>query len=343
MRTIFGSVVAALIAAVLIAGGSAAAQEPRGLVINEDNSHFFGTRQADDMTLEGLHAFVDQYAGTEASHLFLCPNAMRASFRSTTRDAIWDPRGQDAPEPGFGGPWAANARLLHERGLDPYAVWIARCHEKGLSPWLSMRMNDVHDVSDPKNFMHSTFWVQHPEYWRVPGGSGWTDRALNYGVPAVREHNMAFIRELLERYDPDGLELDWMRFGYHFAPGEEAEGCKILTQFMRDVRALTGEWSKKRGHAIQLGARVPAHPDAAAGLGMDGITWAKEGLVDMLVPTPFWTSSDFDIPVELWRERMGDAAARLDRHRLDHHHAGTALGELAGIDQVPVIGHAVVG
>ena len=32
-----------------------------------------------------------------------------------------------------------NARLLDERNLDPYAVWIARCREKGISPWLSMR------------------------------------------------------------------------------------------------------------------------------------------------------------------------------------------------------------
>ncbi|MFO7976027.1 MAG: hypothetical protein R6V12_15490 [Candidatus Hydrogenedentota bacterium] len=286
-------------------------QEPRGLVINEDNSHFFGTRKAEDMTIEGLHAFVDQYAGTKVSHLFLCPNAMRASYRSAVRDAIWDQRAQNSPEPGFGGTWAANAKLLHERGLDPYAVWIARCREKGISPWLSMRMNDVHDVTNPESFMHSTFWREHPEYWRVQGGTGWTDRALNYAVPEVREHNMAFIRELLERYDPDGLELDWMRFGYHFTPGEEAQGAKILTQFVRDVRALTEAWSEKRGHTIQLGARVPTHPDAAVGLGMDGVTWAKEGLVDMLVPTPFWTSSDFDIPVELWRERLGDAAERV--------------------------------
>ena len=99
MRTIFGSVVAALIAAALIAGGSAAAQGPRGLVINEDNSHFFGTRQADDMTLEGLHAFVDQYAGTEASHLFLCPNAMRASFRGTPATPSGT-RADRMPEPG---------------------------------------------------------------------------------------------------------------------------------------------------------------------------------------------------------------------------------------------------
>ena len=52
------------------------------LVINEDNSHFFGSRNPEDMTLSGLHAFVDQYAESAVTHLFLCPNAMRASFRT---------------------------------------------------------------------------------------------------------------------------------------------------------------------------------------------------------------------------------------------------------------------
>jgi hypothetical protein len=51
------------------------------LVINEENSHFFGSRKPEVMSLAGLHAFVDQYAGSAVTHLFLCPNAMRASFR----------------------------------------------------------------------------------------------------------------------------------------------------------------------------------------------------------------------------------------------------------------------
>lgn len=281
-----------------------------GLVINEDNSHFFATRQPEDMTIEGLHAFVDQYADTKVSHLFLCPNAMRASFKSKTRDAIWELGEQEMPPPGSGQAWMKNARLLHERGLDPYAIWIERCREQGISPWLTMRMNDIHDVPNEKSYMHSTFWLAHPEYWRVPHDTsgGWTARALDFAHPEVREHAMAFIKELLERYDPDGLELDWMRFGWHFKAGEEAKGVEILNQFMRDVRALTDGWSKKRGHPIKLGARVPAHPDAARGLGMDGVQWAKEGLVDMLVPCPFWTTSDFDIPVELWREQIGTTA-----------------------------------
>ncbi len=284
-----------------------AVESHTGLAINEDDSHFFGSRFPEQMTLEGLHAFVDQYANTKVSHLFLCPNAMKASFRSAVWDAIWDLKGsQKPPTEEFAIKWVENARLLDERGLDPYAVWIARCREKGISPWLTMRMNDVHNADDVDNYIHNSFWCGHPGYWRVPGGKGWTDRAFDYGIPEVREHHMAFVRELLERYDPDGLELDWMRFGYHFKPGHEAEGSEILTQFMKEVRALTKEWSVKRGHAIKLGARVPTHPEAAKGLGMDGVRWVQEGLVDMLVPTPFWATSDFDIPIELWRERIGD-------------------------------------
>jgi len=281
-----------------------------GIVINEDDSHFFGSRKPEDMSIEGLHAFVDQYADTRVSHLFLCPNAQKASHDSAVLDAIWElGEGQRAPEEGFAKQWCDNARLLHERGLDPYAIWIARCREKGISPWLSMRMNDVHNVDDPDSYIHASFWREHPEYWRVPGSTGgWVDRAFDFGIAEVRAHHRAYLRELFERYDPDGIELDWMRFGYHFKPGHEAEGTELLTQFMRDARALAKEWSAKRGHPILIGARVPAHPDAAIGLGMDGIRWAKEGLIDRLVPTPFWATTDFDIPIELWRARLGDAA-----------------------------------
>ena len=279
------------------------------LVINEDNSHFFGSRPAEDMTLAGLHAFVDQYAGSKVTHLFLCPNAMRASFRSRSRDAIWDPAKGKEPT----GRWPQNAKRLHEQGLDPYKVWIDRCRQKGLSPWLSMRMNDIHSVNEPDNFMHSSFWREHPQYWRVPNGSAspWFNRAMNYAHAEVREHQMAFVRELLKRYDPDGLELDWMRFGHHLTPGREREESAILTEFVRQARKLTTEWSKTRQHPILLGVRVPAHPDAAAGLGMDGVSWARQGLVDLIVPCPFWASSDFDIPVELWQERLGEAACRV--------------------------------
>ncbi|MEJ6731193.1 MAG: hypothetical protein QNK90_03815 [Opitutaceae bacterium] len=281
-----------------------------GLIINEDNSHFFGTRDADDMTIEGLQAWVDQYADTEVSHLFLNPSAMKTSYASEVRGVIWELTEHQKKPSGKALRWPENAKLLHERGLDPYTIWINRSREKGISPWISMRMNDVHEASDTTNHMHSPYWIEHPEYWRIPGDeiTNWVDRGLDYNQPALREYAMALVRELLERYYADGLELDWMRFGWHFKPGEESQGGETLTHFMREVRELVDEYSIRWGHPIQLGVRVPANPDAADGLGMPGAAWAREGLIDWLVPTPFWTTTDFDIPVQLWRARLGAAA-----------------------------------
>ena len=304
---------AGLLLAALAALPCPAAEPPpalRGmLVVNEDNSHFFGSRPPEEMTLAGLHAWVDQYAGTRVTHLFLNPNAMRASFRSRTRDAIWDSVNGREPDH----PWPRNARRLEAAGLDPYAVWIDRARARGLSPWLSMRMNDAHSVDDPANFMHSDFWRRHPEFRRQPAGPfpPSSNGALNFRHPEVRAHALDFLRELLERYAPDGLELDWMRFGHHLTPGREAEESGHLLEVVREARRLTQEWGARRGQPILLGVRVPSHPDAAAGLGMDAVAWAREGLVDLVVATPFWSTSDFALPAGEWRARLAAAAPRV--------------------------------
>jgi hypothetical protein len=62
-----------------------------------------------------------------------------------------------------------------------------------------------------------------------------------------------------------------------------------------------GEEARDR---ILLGARVPSRPHTAVGLGMDGVRWAKEGLIDMLVPCPFWATIEFDIPIEEWKREL---------------------------------------
>ena len=111
---------------------------------------------------------------------------------------------------------------------------------------------------------------------------------------------MKLVREVVERYDFDGLELDWMRFGYYFRPGHEGDGAGILTQFIAEVRNLLNEWENKRGHTIRLGARVPSRPQTAQELGMDAVAWAKQGLLDMLVITPF-LYAETDLPIELWK------------------------------------------
>lgn len=285
-----------------------------GIALNEDDSHYFMTRANEQLDAEKVESWVDQYANTQVKELMLCPNAMRASYGSKVWDPIWrgfDPKlGQDQPlfaslpENARQVPydWARTTWRLDHDGIDVYAHWIARSRRRGISPWLSTRMNDIHEVNDEKSYIHSEFWRSRPDLRRVQYRFvEWQDRALDYGKAEVREHHMKLIRELAERYDFDGLELDWMRFGFHFRPGHEAEGAALLTEFTADVRRLLDDWQQKRGHKILLGARVPSRPQTAVGLGMDAITWARRGLVNMLVITPFWASIETDMPIEIWK------------------------------------------
>ena len=294
------------------------------IALNEDNSHFFFTRAGQPLDAPLVDAWVDQYAGTQVRQLLLCPNCMRTSYASAVWDPIWrgyDPDGPDgqpllaslAPADRINARgWIHSAWQLHQAGIDVYARWIERSRQHGISPWLSMRMNDVHNVDDERCYIHSEFWRDNPQLRRVPYRfTEWVDRAFDYGRPEVRAHHLGLIRELVARYDVDGLELDWMRFGFHFRPGHEQAGAALLTEFTAQVRQLLDEWESRRGHPIQLGARVPSRPWTAAGLGMDAVTWARRGLVDQLVVTPFWATAETDMPIELWKQLLDGTGVTL--------------------------------
>lgn len=307
-------------AAASIAGAQAAAPAPgTALCLNEDNSHWFFTRAGQAHTRESVAAFVDQYAGTQVRELLFSANSQRTSFASKVWDPIWKGYDPQAPDDQTlfrsttgearvnARKWVHTAWSLAEQGIDPYAIWIERARNRGLSPWVSMRMNDLHNVDDPDSYMHSTFWRQNPQFRRLPWRAvDWRDRAFDFTHEEVRAYHFRLVQEYLERYDIDGLELDWMRFGFHFRPGQEAAGGKLLTDFMRATRKLADSWAKRRGHRISIGARVPSRPQTAIDLGMDGALWAREGLIDLLVFTPFWASIEPDMPVELWRRLAGD-------------------------------------
>ena len=297
---------------------------PTGLCLNEDNSHYFSTRAGQTLNRETVASWVDQYAHTQVRELMLCPNSMRTSYDSKVWDPIWkgyDPDGPDdqpllasTPAAARKGArnWIHTAWQLQRAGIDPYQLWIERARRHGISPWISMRMNDVHNVDDERSYIHSEFWRQNPQLRRVNYRLDRSaDRAFDYGRAEVREHHFKLIRELAERYDFDGLELDWMRFGYHFQPGHERAGLEILTEFTAEVRRLLNVWEKKRGHKIRLGARVPSRPQTALGLGYDPATWARKKLIDMLVVTPFWASIETDMPIETWKELLRGTSVTL--------------------------------
>ena len=292
---------------------AALAAERPWLVVNEDNDHYF-KQDASLMTEAGLVAYVDGIAQGHVTHFFMCVNGQRTSYASKTWEPIWTNLDTDrALQPT--GPnhtrdvWAVNAKRLFDAGIDPYAVWTRRCREKGVSPWISMRMNDVHFSEITNFFRNTTFCRTRRDLWRVPdapdGDETWAKYALDYAHPEVREYNLAQFREIAERWDADGVEFDWMRFGEHLKPGREVEDAHFLTEFMRAARRIADEVSAKRGRKLQIAVRVPRSPELAMRTGFRVDDWVKEGLVDLVIGHSF-LNADFDLPVDAWQKFLAE-------------------------------------
>jgi hypothetical protein len=280
-----------------------------GIWLNEDNSHYFFTRKEKSTDPKAIRDFIFQYKDTNVERFLLCANAQKTNFPTDVGDIIYrdldtannndDDRGKNFNN------WAIAVKSVIDEGIDIYSIWIDLLREVGISPWVTMRMNDVHNADDPKHLMHSRFYKENLNYRRaMHRDEKWEDRQLNYLIDEVREYHFGILKEYFEKYDFDGIELDWMRFGNHFPVGYEDEGRAVLDEFMKSARKLADEYEQIRRHRIEIGARVPVSPEYAYDMGMDGVGWALSGYVDYLAPSPFWHTSQADIPVERWKRQV---------------------------------------
>ncbi|MBM3760922.1 MAG: hypothetical protein FJW36_11815 [Acidobacteria bacterium] len=286
----------------------------RPVSLNEDSNHFWVNRRKLRLTRELIRQWVDQYANTLVGELILNVNAMRSSFPSKHRETWFsgfDPNGgagqaflrplpEQARQTWF--EWIRCAWQANEDKLDLYEIWIPEIRRQKMSPWVSVRMNDLHNVDQEDHPLHSSFWQQNKHLRRVTYREEQRDKALDYSKPEVRNHNFRYIEEVCERYDFDMLELDWMRFGFHLPPGKE--NPQILTDFTLEVRKLLNLWQKKREHRIGLAVRVPSTPTTSLQLGMDAVGWARQGLVNYVTPTNFWRTVDNNMPIDEWRKLL---------------------------------------
>jgi hypothetical protein len=310
----------------------------RTIYFNEDNHHFYGAHPAEDMSVEGLNRLVDYYVEeTQVKGILFCVNVQRALFDSQVWEKFWDDYdpalGEDQPtlKRTHG---VKNHLLLRERGLDQHKIWLERCKYHGIEGWLTMRMNDCHGLkecflTDAGIEDHSDcwtahwaskYWREHPELRRAPYRleRSW-EGAFDYGKAEVREHHLKLVREVFERYDMFGFEMDWMRWGMYFAPGYEPQGMALLTQFIREVRKIADEAEKRVGHPIKLAHRLPANPESCMALGFDPITWTREGLVDMVTLSSFCGGANFDYPISIWRAMLGEKVKLLALVDADAH------------------------
>lgn len=278
-----------------------------GIMMNLDCDVFYHSRRhmADRVDEAHVRAYIDQYRGTTVTDLVLNVGGLLSSTPSRVRTTYLQ-QVQRAKAGDRGCQWGCIpvVERLAELGLDVYDIWIRRCRENGITPWISFRMNDCHNLFFDNDPLVPPEMAEHFADYSVVRHHrqiGWYDRCRDYSLPEVRKYHLDYIGEQLLQYAPDGIELDFQRELNCFRPGFEWSGMEIMTGFLKDVKTLVREAEAKFGRKIKISLRCNQNPQYCMEWGFDILRWAAEGLIDVFVPSPRWNCTDTDIPVKLWK------------------------------------------
>lgn len=226
-----------------------------------------------------------------------------------------------------------------EAGMDPMAIFVDECHRCGIQAWGSRRMNDGHHTYRILEFdrYQTQFYRENPQLRLKSKRDAQVSPIYDWNKSEIAAQNLAFLREVAENYDIDGLDLDYTRIGPYFNKGEEAQGREIMNQHVRDVRAMLDEVGEKKGKYLGLSAQLYSRdtiwkekgleltPEAGRAEvhespeddiqchfaeGLDVRTWIQEELLDILI-AHCRTISLYEMDISAWRRAVEGTACRL--------------------------------
>lgn len=188
---------------------------------------------------------------------------------------------------------------LKNAGCDIMERVTVGCKKRNLACGISLRMNDVHGHQWGKCYLISDFWFDNPQL-RNPAPY----ITLNYEHAQVREHYLKLIREIIQRYEFDVLDLDFLRNPTCFPENQGRKLAPVMTEFFQEVKQEINH-SKKN---IKLMVRTVADPNLALFYGFDIKTLSDKNLIDGVVPGNHLHST-WMCPIKKIRECVGDSIA----------------------------------
>ena len=208
--------------------------------------------------------------------------------------------------------YAENLKALWAHGVDPLGVQIKEARRLGIDFWFRLSMNDWHSVDEQGEIFRlsgSQFQADHREYrLGAEGVKGWPPKMAanvaplqDFAHPEVRQLRLDTMAEACERYDVDGFVFDFMRIPIYFKFGQEERHVPVMTEFMRQSRAILDDIGARKGKKLGLAVRVPNTIAGARRLGFDVPGWVREHLVDIVVASTFF-SADLDEDMSEWAE-----------------------------------------
>lgn len=206
-------------------------------------------------------------------------------------------------------------------GFDVLEAYVEECHARGME--LHVWMPVFYNTHTGSEYMNDSVWAKNPEWHLIndsgkdePVKGGTTHRYLNPAHPEVQNFLLETYRYILENYDIDAFELDYIRYrecdgddyGYDditIAGFQEAYNTDVVptydksaswwkdwTQYRCDV--ITGFIKRLRdmfdavAPDVLLCADVMADPtESISHCYQDYGTWVKEGWIDLLKPMSY--------------------------------------------------------
>ena len=282
------------------------------LIVNCDDSHWWGfwneLAENGEFSKERINDYILQYANSGVTDLML--NIFGQSSDTPTdvltfRGDLYGKTEQNGKPVDYSAYSGLNA-LYREQNIDVFALWIDECRECGITPWLSLRMNDCHEPDEETSPLRGDlFYLAEKNGWVIGEKYGYYRHCVDYSIPEIRKLMLDYTREQLLRYDADGIELDFMReiYCFDYIDAKNDEIVAIMNDYMRETAKLVEEAEKKWGHDIKLSVRMMRDIEQCKVYGFDVLTWCKEKLIDSVTVTPRFSSNDSGMPIADWVEK----------------------------------------
>ena len=198
---------------------------------------------------------------------------------------------------------ASRVKEMISAGNDPPRVLTEHGHKSGLDVFCAFRMNDSHDgrivekarlgpVLQNGQFIEENissyickFKREHPELL-IGEHEELTQLcsiAFDYSHQTVRDFRLALIEEACQKYDIDGIELDFLRHPIYFKPGQEQANMDLMTELISKVRSVLDRIGQSRGKYLTLAVRTLVPLEASRSIGLDVEAWLQAGFLDVLI------------------------------------------------------------
>ena len=266
------------------------------------------TGESADCAEEKLKMYLAPYLESEITEMIINVFAQTSLFPSkvmTWVGDVADRKIEDGIQVDYSDGWAEKPTKEFYRNMerDPVELMLTESKRAGKSTWISIRMNDVHGNRDRTNRMRGDLFyeVKKRGIFLDESISGEFYRyCFDYSHEYVRQMMLDYIDEVLNKYSFDILELDFTREIFCVNYLENPNCHEIMTEFMKSVHNIV----KKKDDNIRIAVRLCRDINDALVFGHDVREWIRLGIVDVLIPSPRFRSTDSDMPIGEWLEAV---------------------------------------